>query len=79
MIMKLSRFLKKQRLQKAHKDDTSFVSKKTTYSDICKKVQNMLRNMQNMQEIQFFADRKDIRKFHDVLKTVNGFLEPPHW
>ena len=47
MMKKLSRFFeKKKHLHKAYQDDTSSVSKKTTYSNICKTVQNMLRDMQ---------------------------------
>ena len=29
-------------------------------------------------EIQSFADRKDMKKFFDALKTVYGPQEPPH-
>ena len=28
-------------------------------------------------EIQSFADRKDMKKFFDALKTINGPQEPP--
>ena len=65
-------------LQKAHQDDTSSVSKKAANSSICKTVQNRLRDMQDpwlskkAEEIQSFADRKDMKKFHDALKTIYG-------
>ena len=65
-------------LHKAHQDDTSSVSKKAAYNNICKTVQNRLRDMQDSwlskkaEEIQSFADRKDMKKFHDALKTIYG-------
>ena len=65
-------------LHKAYQDDTSSVSKKAAYNNICKTVQNRLRDMQDSwlgkkaEEIQFFADRKDMKKFHDALKTIYG-------
>ena len=65
-------------LHKEHQDDTSSVSKKAAYNNICKTVQNMLRDMQDSwlsrkaEEIQSFADRKDMKKFHDALKTIYG-------
>ena len=76
----------KHRLHKAHQDHTSSVPKKAAYSNICKTVQNRLRDMQDSwlsktaEEIQSFADRKDMKKFHDALKTVYGpdVLEPAH-
>ena len=37
----------KHRLLKAHQDDTSLVSKKAAYSNICKTVQTKLRDMQD--------------------------------
>ena len=58
--------------------DTSSVSKKAAYNNICKTVQNRLRDMQDSwlskkaEEIQPFADRKDMKKFHDALKTIYG-------
>ena len=63
-------------LHKAHQDDTSSVSKKAAYINICKTVQNRLHDMQDSwlskkaEEIQSFADRKDIKKFHDAVKTI---------
>ena len=65
-------------LHKAHQDDTSSVSKKAAYNNICKSVQNKLRDLQDSwlskkaEEIQSFADRKDMKKFHDALKTIYG-------
>ena len=65
-------------LHKAHQDDTSSVSKKAAYNNICNIVQNRLRDMQDSwlskkaEEIQSFADRKDMKKFHDALKTIYG-------
>ena len=54
------------------------VSNKAAYSNICKTVQTRLRDMQDSwlsskaDEIQSFADRKDMKKFFDALKTVYG-------
>ena len=68
----------KHRLLKPHQDDTSSLSKKAAYSNICKTVQTKLRDMQDSwlrkktEEIQSFADRKDMKKFHDALKTIYG-------
>ena len=65
-------------LLKAHRDDTSSVSKKTAYSNICKTLKNRLRDMQDSllrkkaEEIQSFADRKGTKKFHDALETIYG-------
>ena len=65
-------------LHKAHQDDTSSASKKAAYNNICKTIQNRLRDMQDSwlskkaEEIQSFADRKDMKKFHDALKTIYG-------
>ena len=58
--------------------NTSSISSKTAYSNICKTVQTRLRDMQGSwlrkkaDEIQSFADRKDTKKFFDALKTVYG-------
>ena len=65
----------KHRLHKAHQGDTSSVSKKAAYSNICKTVQNKLSDTwlsKKAKEIQSFADRNDMKKFHDALKPVNG-------
>ena len=79
-MMKFRGFLKKNTdfTRQAHQDDTSSVSKKAAYSNICKTVQTKLRDMQDSwlwtktEEIQSFADRKDMKKFHDALKTIYG-------
>ena len=69
----------KHQKHKAYLSDTSSVFNKATYSNICKTVQTRLRDMQDSWlsskagEIQSFADRKDMKKFFDVLKTVYGF------
>ena len=70
----------------AHQDNTSSVSKKAAFGNIRKTVQNRLRDMQaswlskKAEEIQSFADRTDMKKFRDELKTVHGpnALEPLH-
>ena len=52
--------------------------RKLPTTNICKTVQNRLRDMQDSwlskkaEEIQSFADRKDMKKFHDALKTIYG-------
>ena len=68
----------KHEKHKAYLSDISSVSNKAAYSNICKTVQTGLRDMQHSwlsskaDEIQSFADRKDIKKFFDfdTLKTV---------
>ena len=66
----------------SHQDDTSSVSKKATYNNICKTVQNRLHDMQDSwlskkaEEIQSFADRKDMKKIHDALKTKRSGATP---
>ena len=68
----------KQRLHKGHQDDTSSLSKKAAYKNNSKTVQSRLRVIQDSwlskkaKEIQSFADRKDMKKFHYALKTVYG-------
>ena len=68
-----SLFEEKHRLHKALQDDTCSVSKKATYSNICKTVQNRLRDMQDSrmskkaEEIQSLTDRKDMNNFDDAL------------
>ena len=74
-------------LHKAHQDDTSFVSKKAANSNICKTVQNRLRDMQDSwlskeaEEFQSFADQKDMKKFHDALKQfmAQKVMVPSHY
>ena len=61
----------KHQKHKAYLRNTSSVSSKTAYSNICKTVQTKLRDMQGSwlskkaDEIQSFADRKDMKKFFD--------------
>ena len=68
----------KHQKHKAYLRNTSSVSSKTAYSNICKPVQTRLRDMQDSwlrkkaDEIQSFADRKDMKKFFDALKIVYG-------
>ena len=68
----------KHQKHKAYLRNTSSVSSKTAYSSICKTVQTRLRYMldswlrKKADEIQSFADRKDMKKFFDALKTVYG-------
>ena len=68
----------KHQIHNAYLSDTSSVSNKAAYSDICETVQTRLRDMQDSwlsskaDEIQSFADRKDMKKFLDALKTVYG-------
>ena len=63
---------------KAYLRNTSSVSSKTAYLNICKSVQTRLRDMQDFwlskkaNEIQSFADRKDMKKFFGALKTIHG-------
>ena len=66
----------KRQKHKTYVSDTSSVSNKAAYSNICKTVLTGLRDMQDswlsskVDEIQSFADRKDMKKFFDALKTV---------
>ena len=68
----------KQRLHKVHQGDSISVSKKAAYSNICKTVQNRFSDMQDSwlskkaDEILSFANGKDMKKFHEALKTVYG-------
>ena len=63
---------------KAYLRNTSSVSNKTANSNICETVQTRFRDMQDSwlrkkaDEIQSFADRKNMKKFFDALKTVYG-------
>ena len=67
----------KHQKHKAYLRNTSSVSSKTAYSNICKTLQTRLRDMQDSwlskkaDEIQSFAERKDL-KFFDALKTIYG-------
>ena len=68
----------KHQNHKAYRSDTSSVSNKAAYLNICKTVRTRLRDMQDSSlsskadEIQSFAGRKDMKKFFDALKTVYG-------
>ena len=68
----------KHQKHKAYLRDTSSVSNKAAYSNVCKADQTRLRDMQDSwlsnkaDEIQSFADKKDMKKFFDALKTVYG-------
>ena len=72
----------KHQKNKAYLSDTSSVSNKVACSNICKTVQTRLRDMQDSwlsnkaDKIQSFADRKDMKKFFDALKTVYGPQSP---
>ena len=65
----------KHQKHKAYLRNTSSVSSKTAYSNICKTVQTRLRHARLLaekkaDEIQSFADRKDMKTFFDALKTI---------
>ena len=68
----------KHQLHNSHQDDTGSVSKKAAYSNCCKTAQTKLRDIQDSwlrkktEEIQSFADRKDMKKFHEALKNIYG-------
>ncbi|MCG8114191.1 MAG: hypothetical protein N0E45_02305, partial [Candidatus Thiodiazotropha endolucinida] len=68
----------KNQKHRTYLSDTSSVSKRAAYSEIFNTVQTRLRNMQDSwlsnkaDEIQSFADRKDMMKFYDALMTVYG-------
>ena len=72
----------KHQKHKAYLRNTSSVSSKTVYSNICKTVQTRLRDMQDSwlskkaDETQSFADRKDMKKFRQYM--VPRVQEPPH-
>ena len=68
----------KHQKHKAYLRNTSSVSSKTAYSNICKTVQTRLRDMQDSwlskkaDKIQSIADRKDMMRCCDALKTIDG-------
>ena len=63
----------KHQKHKAYLRNTSSVFSKTAYSNICKRVQTRLRDMQDSWlRKKSDADRKDMKKFFDALKTVYG-------
>ena len=76
----------KHKKHKAYLRNTSSVSSKTAYSNICKTVQTRPRDMQDSwlrkkaDEIQSFADRKDMTSslMHSRQYMVPRAQEPPH-
>ena len=61
--------------EKHHQDDTSSVSKKAAYNNICKSRADSMQDSwlsKKSKEIKSFADRNDMKKFHEALKTVYG-------
>ena len=66
----------KHQKRKASPRNTSSVSSKAAYSNICKTVQTRLRDMQDSwlskkaDEIQSFADRKDMKKLFAALDNI---------
>ena len=68
----------KHQKHKAYLRNTSSVSSKTAYSNICRTVQTRLRGMHHFWlskkagEMQSFADSNDMKKFFDALKTIYG-------
>ena len=68
----------KHQKHKAYLRNTTSESSKTVFSNICKTVQTRLRDMQDSwlskkaDEIQSFAERKDMKKFFDAHKTIYG-------
>ena len=84
---KIQGFLEeKHQKHKAYLSDTSSVSTKTAYSNICTTVQTRHRDMQDSwlskkaEEIQSFADRKDMKSslMHLRQYMVPRAQEPPH-
>lgn len=69
---------KKHRLHQAYLNNPSSTSKKDAYKNVCRLVQQRLRQMQNTwmsykaDEIQGYADRHDMKRFYDALKEVYG-------
>ena len=60
----------KHQKHEAYLRNTSSVSSKNAYSKMCKTVQT--RISKKTDEIQSFADRKNMKKFFDALKTIYG-------
>ena len=77
----------KHRLHKEHQDNTSSVSKKATYNNICKTVQSILSGMQGSwlsskaDEIQSFADGNDTKfsTMHLRQFMAQNALGPPNF
>ena len=64
-----------RRKHKAHQDDTSCVSKKAAYRQSRTGSGTDIQHSwlsKKAEEIQSFTDRKDMKKFHNALKTVHG-------
>ena len=65
-------------LEEKHQKHKAYLSDTSSVSNICKTVQTRLRDVQDSWlsskagEIQSFADRKDMKKLFDALKTVYG-------
>ena len=77
--MKLRGFFKKNTEYTRHiKMKLAQYPRKQPTATFCKTVQAKLRDMQDSwlrkktEEIQSFADKKDMKKFHDALKTIYG-------
>ena len=78
MMAKFRGFLEKSTDYTRHKKMilAQYPRKQHTATFICRTVQTKLRDMQNSwvrkkrEEIQSFADRKDMKKFQDALKTI---------
>ena len=70
----------KQRLHKAHHDDTRSVSKKAAYSNILRQSKTGSGTYswlsKKVEEIQSFADRINMKKCHDALKTTYDQTRP---
>ena len=72
----------KHQEHKAYLSDTSSVSNKVAYLNVCKTVKTRPRDMQDFwlsskaDESQFFADSKDMKKFFDALKTQSSGTTP---
>ena len=68
----------KHRLHLAHQNDPKSDAKKAAFTDCRRKVQSQLRAMQDKwlsdksDEIQFYADRHDTKRFYDALKAIYG-------
>ena len=68
----------KNRLHSAHLNDPLSAAKKVAFCNVKRSLQLELRRMQdkwlseNADEIQFYADRNDLKNFYSALKTVYG-------
>ena len=72
----------KHRLHLAHQNDLKSDARKAAFTDCRRKVQSQLRAMQDKwlsyksDEIQFYADRQDTKRFYDALKAIYGPTSP---